>query len=89
MQSLRAELAVNLGASPQEAREAQAKSLAAQLAASREQLDWLRLARDVEVHATGAELHEAEEALVAMRGRHAAREAQADEREQLLLQQAP
>ena len=49
----------------------------------------LRLARDVEVHATGAELHEAEEALVAMRGRHAAREAQADEREQLLLQQAP
>ena len=40
------------------------------------------------MHATGAELHEAEEALVAMRGRHAARQAQADEREQLLLQQA-
>jgi hypothetical protein len=40
LQSLRAELAVNLGASPQEAREAQAKSLAAQLSASREQLDW-------------------------------------------------
>ena len=39
------------------------------------------------MHATGAELHEAEEALVATRARHAAREAQADEREQLLLQQ--
>ena len=88
LQSLRAELAVNLGANPQEVREAQAKSLAVQLAASREQLGWLQVARDVEVHATGAELHQAEEALLWMRQRQAARQAQADEREAVLLQQA-
>ena len=87
LQSLRAELAVNLGANPQEVREAQAKSLAEQLAASREQLGWLQVARDVEVHATGAELHQAEEALLWMRQRQAARQAQADGREALLLQQ--
>ena len=46
------------------------------------------MARDVEVHATGAELHQAEEALLWMRQRQAARQAQADEREALLLQQA-
>ena len=88
LQSLRAELAVNLGASPQEVREAQAKSLAVQLAASREQLGWLQVARDVEVHATGAELHQAEEALLWMRQQQASRQAQADKREALLLQQA-
>ena len=49
---------------------------------------WLQVARDVEVHATGAELHQAEEALLWMRQRQAARQAQADEREALLLQQA-
>ena len=88
LQSLRAELAVNLGANPQEVREAQAKSLAVQLAASREQLGWLQVARDVEVHATGAELHQAEEALLWMRQQQASRQAQADKREALLLQQA-
>ena len=51
LQSLRAELAVNLGASPQEVRAAQAKSLAAQLAASREQLGWLQVARaQIQIH---------------------------------------
>ena len=84
LQSLRAELAVNLGANPQEVREAQAKSLAA----SRVQLGWLQVARDVEVHTTGTELHQAEEALLWMRQQQASRQAQADKREALLLQQA-
>ena len=42
----------------------------------------------MEVHATGAELHQAEEALLWMRQQQASRQAQADKREALLLQQA-
>ena len=87
-QSLRKELAVNLGADPAEASSSQVKALQQQLVASREQLSWLQIARGVDALAIAAELHEAEGALLWLRRERAAQQAVCEELEAAVQQQA-